>query len=218
MAVVPTEQEARVLLPGVSWSTYEAILADVDAPGTRLTYDRGDLEIMSPSDEHERFKRLIGRMIEALTEELEIPIRSSGSTTFKSEPKRRGFEPDESYYLANEPRIRGRDEIDLSVDPPPDLVVEVEITRGVIDRMPIYAALGVPEVWRYDGATLRVEQLQADGTYAPTERSAALPMVTLADMQRFLDERNSTDETSWIRSFRAVVRAWRERPSGSAAG
>jgi Uma2 family endonuclease len=164
MAIVPSEREARVVLRGVSWSTYEALLADVDAPGSRITYDRGDLEIMSPFDEHERFKRLIGRLIETLTEESEIPIRSSGSTTFRSEPKRRGLEPDESYYVANEPRVRGRDEIDLAVDPPPDLVVEVKITQSAIDRMPLCAALGVPEVWRYDGRSLQVVQLQPHGS------------------------------------------------------
>ncbi len=212
MAIVPSEREARVVLRGVSWSTYEALLADVDAPGSRITYDRGDLEIMSPSDEHERFKRLIGRLIETLTEESEIPIRSSGSTTFRSEPKRRGFEPDESYYIANESRVRGRDEIDLAVDPPPDLVVEVEITRSVIDRMPLYAALGVPEVWRYDGRSLQVVQLQPNGSYARKEESAAFPFLPLAELERFLGERNATDETTWIRAFRTAVRAWRPNP------
>ncbi|MFH1921066.1 MAG: Uma2 family endonuclease [Planctomycetota bacterium] len=212
MALAASQDAAgRVLLCGITWPTYEAILADVDLPGTKLTYDRGNLEIMSPSDEHERLKRLLGRMIEAMTEELVIPIRSAGSTTFKSQMKQRGLEPDESYYVANEPRVRGRDQIDLAVDPPPDLVIEVEITTSLLDRMEVYAALGVPEVWRYDGARLRVEQLDADGSYGRKDRSGAFPFLPLEELERFLDRRNATDETTWIRSFRDWVKGIQPR-------
>jgi len=207
MAVVTKETEGHVVLCGIAWSTYEALLADMEHSGTRLTYDRGYLEMMSPSDEHERLKRLIGRLIEALTEELSIPIRSAGSTTFKLELQRRGLEPDECYYVASEPKVRGRDELDLSVDPPPDLAVEVEVTSDIIDKLPIYADLGVPEIWRYDGEHLRVVRLQGDRTYAEQERSSAFPFLPIAEVQRFLDQRNATDETSWIRSFRMWVRA-----------
>ncbi len=214
MAVVENRTAGQVVLYNIAWSTYEAIVAENRNPGTRFTYDRGTLEIMSPSEERERFKRLIGRMIETMTEELQIPIRSAGSTTWKSQAREQGLEPDECYYVANEPRVRGRDEIDLSVDPPPDLAVEVEITSGWIDKIPIYAGLGVPEVWRYDGKTLRVELLQADGSYAPQSQSSAFPFLPLAEIPRFLERRNATDETSWIRSFRQWVRRLRKSQHG----
>ena len=207
MAIGVNQTAGHVVLYGVTWSTYEALLAETDRSGTRFTYDRGMLEIMSPSEQHERFKKLIGRMIETLTEELGIPIRSAGSTTWKSEIKQQGLEPDECYYLANEPRVRGRREADLSVDPPPDLALEVEITSRWIDKMHIYANLGIPEVWRYDGKTLRTEQLQSDGSYLPQSRSTALPLMPLTELGRFLDRRDTTDETSWIRSFRQWVKA-----------
>jgi len=179
MAIVEKQTAGHVVLYNIGWSTYEAILADNGNPGTRLTYDRGTLEIMSPSEEHERCKKLLGRMIEAMTEELAIPIRSAGSTTWKSRIREQGLEPDECYYVASESRVRGRKEVDLTVDPPPDLAVEVEITSRWVDKMPIYAALGVGEVWRYDGKALRVEQLQADGTYARQPRSPSFPFLPL---------------------------------------
>ena len=214
MATAENQMAGHAVLYNISWSTYEAIMAENDNPGTRFTYDRGTLEIMSPSRRHERLRKLIGRMIGTFTEELEIPIRSAGSTTWKSEIKEQGLEPDECYYVANESRVRGRDDIDLDVDPPPDLAVEVEIPSSWIDKMPIYAGLGVPEVWRYDGKTLQVEQLQGDGRYARRDQSSAFPLLPLAKIPRFLERRNATDETSWIRSFRQWVRGVGESQDG----
>jgi len=209
MTVVENQTAGHVVLCNISWSTYEAIVAENDNPGRRFTYDRGMLEILSPSRHHERLKKLIGRMIETLTEELGIPISSAGSTTWKNQTRQQGLEPDECYYIANEVRVRGRDEIDLAVDPPPDLAVEVDITSDWIDKLPIYAGLGVPEVWRYDGKALHVEQLQPDGTYARQTQSSAFPFLRLAEIARFLDQRDATDETTWIRSFREWVRGLR---------
>ncbi|HYW79481.1 MAG TPA: Uma2 family endonuclease [Thermoguttaceae bacterium] len=205
MATAAQQNAGHIVLTNVAWSTYEALLADSDSPGTRFTYDRGTLEIMSPSEEHERCKKFLARMIETLTEELRIPIRSAGSTTWRREAARQGLEPDECYYISNEPQVRGRRQLDLSVDPAPDLVVEVEITAPSVDKMPIYAGLGVAEVWRYDGKHLRIERLQDDGTYAHVENSTELPMIPPGELERFLDRRDKTDETTWIRSFRAWV-------------
>lgn len=216
MATAEKSTAGHVVLYNIAWPTYEAIVAENRNPGTRFTYDRGTLEIMSPSEEHERFKRLLGRMIEAMTEELGIPIRSAGSTTWKSEIREQGLEPDECYYVANEPRIRGRREVDLTVDPPPDLAIEVEITRRWIDKIPIYAGLGIPEVWRYDGKTLHSEQLQSDGTYALRDQSSAFPFLPLAEIPRFLQRCDTTDETSWIREFRRWVRNLDEARGGPA--
>jgi len=207
MAVVENQTAGHVVLYNISWSTYEAIVAENDNPGTRFTYDRGMLEIISPSYDHEHLKKLIGRMINTVTEELALPIRSEGSTTWKNKIRQQGLEPDECYYVANEARVRGRDEIDLAIDPPPDLAIEVEITSDWIDKLPIYAGLGIPEVWRYDGKALYVEQLQADGTYAAQTQSRMFPFLPLAEIPRFLEQRDATDETTWIRSFRQWVRA-----------
>jgi len=200
------QAEERLVLDGVSWSTYEALLADLEHGGVRLTYDHGRLEIVSPSRQHERFKRLIGRMVEAVTEELQIPIMSTSSWTLKSELKRRGLEADESYYVANEPKVRGREDLTLQHDPPPDLAIEVEISSPWIKKAPIYAELGVPEIWRYDGQRLSVELLQGDQTYAASPTSAAFPFLPIEKLEAFLDRRAETDETTWIRQFRAWVR------------
>jgi Uma2 family endonuclease len=206
MATAASPAESRVLLRNISWATFERILAETDRRGTRFTYDRGALEIMSPSREHERCKRYLGRMIESLTEEIGIPISSGGSTTLKSQMLAKGVEPDECYYIANEPRVRGRDELDLAVDPPPDLAIEVDLTSSSLDQLGIYASVGVPEVWLYDGARLRVYHLQPAGQYVQSASSPAFPVLPLDQVERFLSQRDGTDETSWIRSFRGWVK------------
>ena len=107
------------------------------------------------------------------------------------------------YYVANEPRMRGRTALDLAVDPPPDLVVEVDVTRSSIDRLSLYATLGAPEVWRYDKNGLHVMQLQPDGSYTQQERSHCFAFLPLDEFRQFLTRRRDTDETTWIRTFRA---------------
>jgi Uma2 family endonuclease len=205
MAILSASRDAgRVLLHNIAWETYEAILADMEDRAIRLTYDQGDLEIMSPSDEHERIKSLIGRMIETMTEELDIPIRSVGSTTLRRQLKRRGLEPDECYYVAHETQMRGRDDIDLNVDPPPDLAIEVDISRSSLDRFAIYAAIGVPEIWRLEEGQVRAYTLQGE-QYTAQSHSPSFPFLPLAEVSRILGQRNETDETTWIRSFRRWV-------------
>jgi len=206
MSVAGPQSEQRVLLSGISWATFESLLAETQGHGTRFAFDRGYLEMMSPSREHERVKRFVGRLIEAATEEMRIPISSASSTTLKAESEERGLEADESYYVANESRVRSRKEIDLSVDPPPDLAVEVEITTSAIDKLALYATMGVPEVWRYDGVTLRVYELQGDGCYLQRYQSHSLPFLPLQEVQDFLAKRDDTDETTWILSVRAWVK------------
>jgi len=206
MSVSIPQTESRVVLSEVSWPTFEALLADTDHRGSRFAYNRGRLEIMSPSSEHERLSALIGRMIEAYTEELDIPIRSGKSTTLKSELKQKGLEPDECYYIANEPDVRELDVIDLTINPPPDLAIEVDITSSSLDQLGIYAALGVPEVWICDGTHLKIYRLRPDGEYAIQDRSPTFPSLPPETILDFLAKRNSTDETSWIRSFRQWVK------------
>ncbi|MGA2061383.1 MAG: Uma2 family endonuclease [Thermoguttaceae bacterium] len=206
MSILIPQAENRVVLSDISWATFEALLADADHRGSRFTYDQGILEIMSPSSEHEWLGRLIGRMLETLTEEIGIPVRSGGSTTLKDELKQRGLEPDECYYITNEPAVRGLDEIDLGVNPPPDLAIEIDITSSSMDQLGIYAALGVPEVWMCDGKHLKIYRLQDDGAYAKQDRSPTFPSLPPETILDFLARRKTTDETSWIKSFREWVR------------
>jgi Uma2 family endonuclease len=198
--------ERRVLLDNISWETYERLLVELDNRPFRLTYDHGALEIMTPSRRHEKLRRLIGRMIDQMTLELGIAIDGGGSTTYRKQLEERGLEPDECYYVANAERMRDREEVDLEQDPPPDLAVEVEITRSALDRMAIYASLGVPEVWRYDGKSLTVAILQNDGTYTESPDSLSFPFLPLSAIERFLGESKGKDETRFIREFRDWVR------------
>ncbi|MCH7988587.1 MAG: Uma2 family endonuclease [Planctomycetes bacterium] len=198
--------EQRFVLRDADWQTYQSMLATVGDRPIRVTYNRGSLEIMSPSGLHERLKKLLDRLLIVLSEELDIPFRSQGSTTFNKESLDRGLEPDECYYIQNESKIRGRDEVDLSVDPPPDLAVEIDITSSSIDRLEIYAALGVPEVWRYDGKVLQVYELGSDGCYIVVNHSIAFPSIPLEKITDHLNRRNETDELTWTRMFREWIR------------
>ncbi len=182
------------------------LLEDLGDRQIRLTYDRGSLEIMTLSAPHESPKRCLARMIETLTEELNIPIPSGGSQTFRSQLKEKGLEPDECYWVEHELLVRGKKDIDLEDDPPPDIAVEIEISRNVLDRLGIYAAIRVPEVWRYDGRTLTIMVLQVDQTYAAVDQSPSFPWLPLARFRQFLAESGTAGETRWIRSFRAWVR------------
>jgi Uma2 family endonuclease len=203
----------RVILRHISWQSYQSLVADFESePGIRLTYDRGTLEIRMPLDPHETYKKLLGRLIEAATEELGLEIRSLGLRTCDREDLRRGLEPDQCYYLQHEALVRDGEQIDLRQFPPPDLAVEVDITRSSLDRFSIYADLGVPEIWRYDGQALTIYQLQ-EGSYVSCDRSPALPVLSASELSRFLELRFPKDgsqpplgENSLIRQFRQWLR------------
>jgi Uma2 family endonuclease len=205
MSSVAAQSETRIVIPNVRWEVFEA-LGDSDCAGTRFAYDKGMLEIMSPSIEHESFHRALGRMVETLTEELNIPIFSAGSTTLKLQMEQRGIEPDECYYVAHEARMRGRHDFDLAIDPPPDLAIEVDILRSSLDKLDIYAEVGVPEVWLYDGELLRVHRLHDTRRYGHQSTSVAFAFLDISEIERFLERFGELDETSWIRAFRAWVR------------
>ncbi|MBI3268054.1 MAG: Uma2 family endonuclease [Planctomycetes bacterium] len=207
MPTVALPAEQRFLLAGVDWETYECLLARFEGRHLRLTYDEGDLEIMTVSPDHERAKKLLARFVEALTEELGLPVLSLGNTTFRRTDLGRGLEPDECWYIAHEAQMRGVTEIDLTRMPPPDLVIEVEISRGLLDRLDLYARLGVPEVWRYDGRRLRVSVLAPAGTYSEVGSSPTFPGIPLEGIRSALLERNERDETSMVKAFRAWVRS-----------
>ncbi len=203
----PKSEDTCVLLENISWSTYEALLEDLGPhPGKRITYDRGLLEIMTTSPRHERVKKLLGRFLEIMTLELSIEIVGVGSTTWKRKDLQRGFEADECYYIGNEEVVRGRDDIEIPRDPPPDLVVEVDISRSSLKRHEIYAAFGIPEAWQYDGERVRFYALEESGEYKETEQSVAFPFLGVADLNRFVAMRASLSETRLMQVFRDWVR------------
>ncbi len=198
----------RLLLRDITWSNYTRMLRALDEhPNLRMTYDRGALEIMTLSFEHETDGDFLGQVVRILTEELGLPIKGSRSTTMRRKRQRRGLEPDNCYWIAHEPEVRGKKRLDLRVDPPPDLAIEVEISRSVLKRMGIYAALGVPEVWRYDGPTLTCHWLGADGQYVVSEYSRCFSGFRVGEALRFLAMRGQMDENAVVAAFRSWVRS-----------
>jgi Uma2 family endonuclease len=198
---------SRFLLDGVSWQEYTRLLrAFQERPSIRLTYDRGRLEIMTVSFEHEHYSWLLGRLAIALTEELGLPIMGGGSTTFRRYAKRRGLEPDNCYWITSEPKVRGKLKIDIRSDPVPDLAIEIDISRSSKRRMCIYASLRVPEVWRFDGRALSFHILRSNETYEETTESGIFRGLRADDLLRFLTQRGREDENTIIRRFRAWIR------------
>ena len=206
METVKSRAEQRVLLRNISWETYERLLDERgDNRVPRLAYDRGDLEIMSPSSEHESIAYFVGLLVAVLAEEKCVNAYGVGSTTYRRSDFGRGFEPDASFYIGNEERIRGKPRIDLTVDPPPDLVAEVDITSPSLDKFPIYARLGVPEVWRYDGAHATIFLLEEE-EYVEARESAVLPSLTSDVLGNFVEESTSLGSTDWLRRVREWTR------------
>ena len=160
--------EMRRVLYGVTWDDYLKLLDATADLFLRHTYDEGILEMMTPRKEHDWVAGLLGRMIEALTLALDLPIQSIGSTTLRAAKGGRGIQPDRAYYLANEPRVHCKESYDPENDPPPDLAIEVDVTRSSVPRMPVFAAIGVPEVWRFTRGRLRFHRLGKAG-YEPAQ-------------------------------------------------
>ena len=205
MATVLTPVNQTVVLENVSWRTYERLLQDLaDSSAPRLTYDRGVLEIMSPTPEHERLNRTLAQLVEVLAEELEVEIENLGSSTFRREDLERGFEPDSCFYVRNAEKVRGKLRLDLTVDPPPDLVIEFDITSHSIGKMPIYVRVRVPEVWRYDGTTFRIDRLKGD-EYVSTDSSVAFPILTVQSASDFLEESRRSTRLGWLKSLREWI-------------
>jgi Uma2 family endonuclease len=210
METIKSPAEHRVILHDTSWETYVRLMkkrGENRVP--RFTYDRGELEIMSPSTQHESIAYHIGLLVAVFAEELGVDLYGAGSTTFEREDLERGFEPDACFYIRNEARIRGKRRIDLDFDPPPDLVIEVDITSPSLDKLPIYAHFGVPEVWRYDGERVMTYELR-DDEYVGIAGSIALPPLTSAILTRFVDEGLKTRRRAWVRN----VRDWARGRSG----
>ncbi|WP_375510360.1 Uma2 family endonuclease [uncultured Nostoc sp.] len=199
----PTE---IIHLSGISWQTYENLLTELSASRRlRLTYNRGTLEIMVPSPEHERYKEIVGRFVETLAEELEVRIDCLGSTTFKR-PQLSGAEPDKCFYIENINLIRGKKRIDLTQDPPPDLVVEIDITSSSKNRFEVYADMGVPEIWRYDGNSFSINVLE-NQKYISVEQSLVFPNLPLTEISNFLEQVGEKDYLELVKEFRQWVKS-----------
>lgn len=194
------------MLDGISWETYELILRDLQERQLRITYDRGDLEISERLAHHEEWKCRYRHLIELTCVEREIDFEPVGSATLRRRDLRKGLEPDECYYLqhANAIRSRGNDDIDLSAEPPPDLALEIEITRASIPMEPIYAALEIPELWRFAGCRLTVLQ-HRDGAYVETCSSGLFPFLPMGKLQEFGLRLVSERQPQVLREFRTWV-------------
>ena len=193
--------ETRTVLENVRWETFIELAEQRRGSVPRMTYDDGVLELMNPLRQHENIGRLIGRLIETYTEVKGIEIQSVASTTFKRRELKKAFEADESYYIKHAEQIRPKEEIDLTIDPPPDLVIEVEITSSAIRKLKLFATMGVPEVWRHDGERLEMFALK-DSQYQPIEASQSLPGLNPYIINTILAKRFDCGETKLIRQDR----------------
>jgi Uma2 family endonuclease len=206
MATVISPTNQRVIIEGVSWETYERLLADFgDSHAVRVAFDRGTLEIMAPSFAHERPSHLLALIVDLIALEWSIDLEAAGSTTLKREDVERGFEPDAAFYIRHAADVRGHTTIDLQNDPPPDLAIEVDITHPSLNKFPIYAALGIPEIWRYDGQEVRFYRLQ-ERAYVVMDASQGLPGVTSRQVTQLLDTSRDLPRAIWMRSVQEWAR------------
>ena len=198
---------SRLFMPDVAWEEYEHLLAQLaDNSRFRLSYDQGKLEIMTLSPRHESFKVLFTHLIAVLTQELDLDWISFGSTTFKANPNERGTEPDDCFYIKHAAQVAGKDEIDLKLDPPPDLAIEVDITNPSLDKFPIYQSLGVAELWRHDGTNVQFYSL-TDSGYVVTQRSDLFPFLPSDVLPKFLHQGRFQGGNAMIRNFRKWVKS-----------
>src|SRR3989454_1229956 len=163
----------RLLIEDVTWADFEAIVEELgEHRGTRVAYSQGVLEIVSPLPAHEKAKVIISDLVKILLDELDMPWESLGSTTFRREEMAAGIEPDDCFYIQHQAEMVGKDRIDLTVDPPPDLVIEIDVTSTT--ALQAYKALQVPELWRYHNRALQIFVLR-DGTYVASPMSPTFP-------------------------------------------
>lgn len=210
LETVESPAEGRVVLRSVSWDTYERLIAErEERPVPRFFYDRGELEILSPSAEHESVGDVIASFVKELAVEWDIDVLGTGSTTFKREGLSRGFEPDKSFYFSgNAGLVRGKKRIDLDAgDLPPDLVVEVDVTNPSLDKLPIFARLGVGEVWRLAGGQLEILAPDETGEgYEVVSGSRFLLPLKVEDLNRLVEKGLSSNRPAWVREVRGWAR------------
>ena len=198
---------ALLRLQNVDWDEYEHLLTQMDDhPGHRLSYDRESLIIVSPSLEHERYKGFAQRLIDILSEEMELDIEPAGATTLKSKLLKKGLEPDTCVYVQNAAHVIGKLRLTLGVDPPPDVAVEIDMSNDSIDKLPIYAAIGVPEIWRYDGKVAHFYKLAGEN-YEVMLESIAFPGFTVQDFGQYMERSRVKGYTAAAKAFRRMLRS-----------
>ncbi|WP_414550315.1 Uma2 family endonuclease [Anabaena sp. CCY 0017] len=194
----------RVVLYNISWQQFENLLQDLgESRAARIAYDNGNLEIMTPLPEHEHYKEVISDLVKDIADTLDLDYESYGSTTWKRESRMAGLEADNCFYFQNEAEIRGRLDLDLNQDPPPDLALEIDVTSKSLNRFPIYARLGVPEVWCYDSGELKINLLQNE-EYLESETSLVFPSLPIRELPRLIEK----NRTEGRRAMRKAVRGW----------
>ena len=198
--------ETRVLLENITWQTFKTMLAEMGSErANKISYRQGNIEVMTPLKPHENSNRLIEVFVGVLCEELGLEVNRVGSLTLTRDDLEYGAEPDSSYYIQNELLVREKENIDLAFDPPPDLVLEVEYSRPKIDKFKLYAAMGIPEFWRYNGTTLRVYIL-ANGQYSETQTSPTFAVIPIKEIPRFIEESKKIGQIAVTRAFRTWVK------------
>jgi Uma2 family endonuclease len=207
VAATLSSSDQRFILYNADWQLYDSLLRDMNDRHVFITYNRGRLELMSPSWKHEKRGRRLGLLIWHIADFLNLPIEGGGATTFRRKDMDQGLEPDQCFYVKNAASVRGMDDIDLELLPPPDLAIEIEISRRVLDRIGIYANLKVPELWRDDGARVRFFHLGADGEYREAQRRISFPSVPLAMINELLDIGSQMDEVTWGHEIRRRLAA-----------
>jgi len=196
----------RVILHNVRWETYEKLLADnQDVVNPRFSYCDGDLEIMVLGYQHEVLKHRLSELLVEIARVLEIDYEGAASTTFRREKKRKGFEGDATFYFKNAELVRTKNEIDLSKDPPPELVIEIDITHGSLPKFPIFADLGIEEVWRFDDETVKIYRLQ-NQDYAEVGESTCLPGVKSETVTDLLFNAQEMKRFDWLKLIHQKIK------------
>ncbi len=199
---IETVSDNVVCLPGVSWASYKKLDQERgEQRGTLLTFSEGVLQIMSTGRKHEHLSFYLARLFELLAEIAEQDFVPAGSTTFDREDLEKGFQPDSCFYLTNLEVMRDKEEVDLSTDPPPDLIIEIDITSSSLNRLPLFAAVGVPEVWRYEKGIIKIYQLQG-GIYDESPVSQWFPTVTAQQLAGWLASSRTLPHFKWLQSIR----------------
>jgi len=193
---------ATLVVHQFSWDDYERLLEELrERPHLRVSYDQGKLEVMSPLPEHEEYARFIDALVRVFADTFDLKLQNYGAATWKRQRLARGVEPDACYYVTNAERVIGKRKFDLEFDPAPDIVVEIDITNESLNKFPIYAALSVSEIWRYDSHTVRFYEL-AGNTYREISESPSLPGLTTATVANALEQSKTKGQSAALREFR----------------
>jgi Uma2 family endonuclease len=194
----------RVMFHDVNWQEFEAILEELgDHRAARLAYSQGTLEIRMPLPKHEKAKVIIGDLVKILLDELGIDCEPFGSSTFKRQDMAQGIEPDDSFYIKNYSLMVGKERIDLTIDPPPDLAIEVDVTSKT--QLDAYKQLGVPELWRYDNGNLQID-IYRNGEYVKSDVSLTFPNLPILEIiPRFAQQSRLEGRSSALKAFQKWI-------------